>query len=129
MAYGGAAGQISSLQIDRFITSGRRMSVPVRPSQTVYTQYRHVSGTPASSEQTAVPVSRVQLLNSLIDKLQKVKKDSSYQQVSSDPSPARTDAMIRQYANELHQALAAAPRPFGTMGGVSGSGMLFNISA
>ncbi len=129
MAYGGAAGQISSLQIDRFATTGVRMSVPVRPSQTVFAQFSHISGTPAGSGQNTVPISKVRLLNSLIDNLQKMKKDNSYNKLATEPSPSRADALIKQYANELHQAVKATPQPFGTMGGVSGAGMVFTVSA
>lgn len=129
MAYGGAAGQISSLLIDRFVVSGHRMSVPVRPSQTVFAQYRHVSGTAAGSGQNTVPISKVHLLNSLIDNLRQVKNNSAYQPVSLEPSREQADAMIRQYSRELHKALTAKPQPFGTMGGVSGTGLVFSTSA
>ena len=129
MVYGGAAGQISSLQITRFNGSGHRMSVPVRPSQTVFAQFRHISGTPASSGQSTIPLSRIQLLNSLIDNLQRVKQNPDYRPDGINGSPGRTDALIQQYASELHQAMKATPSPFGTMGGVSGSGMVFSLTA
>lgn len=129
MSYGSAAGQISSLQIDRYVGSGQRVCVPVQPSQTVFAQYRHITGTPAGSNQNTVPLSKVRLLNSLIDNLQKMNKDTSLHQASAESSPARTDALIRQYAGELHKAVTAAPQPFGTMGGVSGSGMVYQVSA
>lgn len=129
MSFGGAAGQISSLQITRFSGSGHRVSVPVRPSQTVFAQYRHISGTPASTGQSTVPLSRVQLLNSLIDNLQRMKKTPGYSSDTAKTSPERADALIKQYASELHQAMKATPVPFGTMGGASGSGLVFNLTA
>lgn len=129
MSYGGAAGHISSLQIARVTRSGQRMAVPVRPSQTVFAQYRYVVGTPASNDQSTVPLSRVQLLNSLIDNLQSMKKDPAYRPDGINASPARADALIKQYAAELHQAVTAVPQPFGTMGGASGAGMVFNLTA
>lgn len=129
MSFGGAAGQVSSLQITRFSRSGHRVSVPVRPSQTVFAQYRHISGTAASTGQNTVPLSRVQLLNSLIDNLQKMKKTPSYNPEIAKTSPERADALIKQYASELHQAMKATPVPFGTMGGSSGSGLVFNLTA
>ena len=129
MSFGGAAGQISSLQITRFSRSGHRVSVPVRPSQTVFAQYRHISGTPASTGQNTVPLSRVQLLNSLIDNLQRMKKTPGYNPDMAKTSPERVDALIKQYASELHQAMKATPVPFGTMGGSSGSGLVFNLTA
>ena len=127
MDFGGAAGHISSLQIARFTRSGHRVSVPVRPSQTVFAQYRHISGTPASSGQRTVPLSRVQLLNSLINNLQKIKSDASYDAPAAS-TPERTDALIKQYAAELHQAMKSIPEAFGTLGGSAGAGMVFDIA-
>ena len=129
MSFGGAAGQISSLQITRFSRSGHRMSVPVRPSQTVYAQYRHISGTPASTGQRTVPLSRVQILNSLIENLQKMKSNPGYSHEITKTSPGRADALIQQYASELHQAMKSTPVAFGTLGTASGAGMVFNIAA
>lgn len=128
MSFGGAAGHISSLQISRFTRSGHRMSVPVRPSQTVFAQYRHISGTPASTGQNTVPLSRVRLLNSLIDNLKKMKKDPAYRPELAKTSPERADALIQQYASELHMAMKSTPEAFGTLGG-SSAGLVFNISA
>ena len=129
MSFGGAAGQISSLQITRFSRSGHRMYVPVKPSQTVFAQYRHISGTPAVSGQHTVPLSRVQLLNSLIDNLRKMKSDPAYSPEVAKTSPERADALIQQYASELHQVMKSTPVAFGTLGSASGTGMIFNLTA
>ncbi len=129
MSFGGVAGNISSLQISRFSGTGHRMSVPVRPSQTVFAQYRHISGTPASTGQSTVPLTRVQLLNSLINNLQKLKRDPGYKPDITKTSPERADALIQQYASELHQVMKSTPVAFGTSGGASGAGMVFNLSA
>ena len=129
MSFGGAAGQISSLQITRFSRSGHRMSVPVRPSQTVYAQYRHISGTPASTGQRTVPLSRVQILNSLIENLQKMKSNPGYRPEIAKISPERADALIQQYATELHQAMKSTSAAFGTLGSTAGAGMVFSLTA
>jgi hypothetical protein len=129
MAFGGAAGQISALQIARLSRSGLRMSVPVKPSQTVFAQYRHISGVPASTGQRTVPLSKVQLLNSLIDNLQRLKNDPSYASAAAQTSPERTDALIEQYASELHQVIKSVPAAFGAMGSASGAGMIFALTA
>jgi len=129
MSFGSIAGNISSLQITRYSRTGHRLSVPVKPSQTVFAQYRNISGIPASSGQSTVPLSRVQLLNSLISNLQKLKHNPDYKTAASGTSVKRADALIKQYASELHQAVTSAPASFGTSVGTSGSGMVFNISA
>ena len=129
MSFGSIAGNISSLQITRYSRTGHRVSVPVKPSQTVFAQYRNISGIPASTGQNTVPLSRVQLLNSLINNLQKLKHNPGYKTADSGTSVKRADALIRQYASELHQAMTSSPAAFGTSVGTSGSGMVFNISA
>jgi len=60
------SNQISSLRIARIFQSGGRLSVPVKPSHTVFAQFRHVSGTPASAGENAVPISRLRLLNHIV---------------------------------------------------------------
>jgi len=127
MSFGNIAGNISSLQITRYSRSGHRMSVPVKPSQTVFAQYRNISGVAASSGQNTVPLSRVQLLNSLINNLQKMKQGIKNE--SANLSPQRADALIKIYASELHQAMKSTPAAFGTAVGSSGSGMVFSLSA
>ena len=129
MQFGVATGHISSLQLARFTKSGHRVSVPVRPSQTVFAQFRYISGQPAASGQNTVPLSRVQLLNSLIDNLQRIKQTSSYKAQTINASPERTDALIKQYAAELHQVIKNSPEAFGTLNGSTTGGMVFNVGA
>ena len=119
--YGSVASQLSSLQFYRVSRSGSRVSIPVRPSQTVYAQYRHISGTPASSSQRAVPLSRVALLNSLITNLQRLQKEPSYSP-DTESSEKKSEALIEQYAAELHRAVQS-------MGSSAGAGMIFSLSA
>lgn len=128
MSFGGATSPISSLQIARVTSSGHRVSVPVRPSQSVFAQYRHIFGTPASSGQRTVPLSRIQLLNSLINNLQKMKTTDVSKFHGTVSSPERTDSLIKQYAAELHQVMKSMPESFGTLGGTAGAGMVFEIA-
>ncbi len=129
MRFGGAAGQISSLHITRLSGMGGRMAVPVRPSQTVYAQYKHISGRPASAGQNTVPLSRIQLLNSLIEGLKRIKSDPSYSPELGNVTPERADALIKNYSAEIHQALKSTPEMFGTLSGASTAGMVMNLSA
>jgi len=105
------------------------MSVPVKPSETVFAQYRYISGTPASSGQQTVPLSRIHILNSLIDNLQKVKNNPGYKSENTVTTPGRADALIQQYASELHQVMKSTPAAFQSFGGGgSGTGMIFNFT-
>ena len=121
MRYGSVTSQLSSLQFYRVSRSGNRVLVPVRPSQTVFAQYRHISGTPASSSQRAVPPSRVALLNSLITNLRRIQKEPAYSP-EAESTEGKSEALIKQYAAELHRAVQS-------MGSRVGAGMIFNLSA
>ncbi|CAD7838625.1 hypothetical protein S1OALGB6SA_554 [Olavius algarvensis spirochete endosymbiont] len=68
------SGQLSPLRIVRVSQSDGRVSVPVKPSHTVFAQFRHVSGTPASAGENTVPISRLFLLNRIVSMLQARKK-------------------------------------------------------
>jgi hypothetical protein len=128
MMVGNAAGSITSLNLAWLSRAGGRMSVPVRPAQTVYAQYKHISGVPAAPDQTAVPLSRIRILDSLIENLNRM-KNSPVAEASPNATPEQTDALIRRYAAELHQAVVSAPESFGTLAGAASSGMVLRLSA
>lgn len=125
MNFDSVAGNISSIYSSRLFQSNQRMFVPVRPMHTVYAQYRHISGRPAVGGQKTVSLSRIQLLNSLINNLQRIQRDPSGFRVSEEHS----DALIQKYAAELHQAMKSIPESFGTLGGAAHAGMVFSISS
>lgn len=70
-----ASDQISSLQMAQVFQFGRRVSVPVKPSQTVFAQFRHISGTPASAGESTVSISKLRLFNRIVSIL-KAKKEA-----------------------------------------------------
>ncbi|OQX29101.1 MAG: hypothetical protein B0D92_05495 [Spirochaeta sp. LUC14_002_19_P3] len=104
------------------------MYVPVRPSQTVIAQYRHISGTPAGQGQQTMPLSRLQLLNSLINNLN-TKNTGSELSPLSNISRAQADSLIKQYAAELHKAVKRMPESFGTPGSLVDTGIVFQLRA
>jgi len=131
MAISAVAGNYVSipvLRIAQFSYSGSRMSVPMRPSQSIFAHYRHVFGTPAALGEKTVPLSRVRLLNRLIDILRKKKNTTGIKMDISLTNTARADSLIQQYASELHQAMNSAPLAFNALGTNSITGMLFNTS-
>jgi len=129
MRIGGIAGQFPAVQLSSYARSGGRIYVPVQPSQTIYAQYRYISGTPASGGQHTVPISKIRLLNALIENLRSIKKDTPVSADILKQSPERTDALIKQYSMELHQALQSKGSTFGTLSGIADTGIVFNLSA
>ena len=68
-------GQVAPLRIVHILQSNGRVSIPVKPSHTVFAQFRHISGIPASAGENPVPISRLLLLNRIASML-RAKKES-----------------------------------------------------
>jgi hypothetical protein len=82
------------------------MSLPVAPSNYIYSHFRHVSGVPAPEGVRGVAITKLKILDVLIEQLSQIKKrgDSATGPVSSD----RIDALIEQYEDQIRQAKAAS---------------------
>jgi hypothetical protein len=91
------------------IAAGGRSSLPVAPSSYIYSQFKHVAGTPAPEGVRGVTISRLKVLDTLIEQLQQIRKNPLYAVQSADEklSDERIDALIEQYENQIRQAQAA----------------------
>jgi hypothetical protein len=91
------------------IAAGGRRSLPVAPSSYIYSQFEHVSGIPAPEGVRGVAISRLKVLDTLIEQLQQIKKNPLHAVQSSDEklSDERIDALIDQYENQIRQARSA----------------------
>ena len=54
---------------------GSRVAVPVSPSAYIYSHFEHVSGVPASEGESGVNISKLKIIDTLIDRLSKMKKE------------------------------------------------------
>jgi hypothetical protein len=83
------------------------MSVPVSPGNYIYSHFKHVSGVPAAEGSRGVSISKLKILDVLIEQLAQMKK-------RPDPAPdaglsdGQIDALIDQYQGQIRQAQAAA---------------------
>lgn len=112
MDSGVVSGRISPFRIARISQSGGRVSVPVKPSQTVFAQFRHISGSPASIGEGTVPISRLRLLNRIVSMLQARREYSADNSEFADSQLGKTE--IGEYG--------VKPRKITT-------GLVFNLSA
>jgi len=106
--------------------SAGRMSLPVSPSVYIYSHFKHVTGTPAPEGTQGVNISRLKILDTLIEQLTRMKKQpAQYSGDSADDAEKRINVLIEQYQKQIQAAAAAAPySPV-----VPAAGSLFNISA
>ena len=79
--------------------SAGKLYVPVSKSALLYSHFNHVSGVAAKPGQNGVSISKIQILNSLIDRLAAIKnkpKDSI-----TDISNEQADALIKNYQQQI----------------------------
>jgi hypothetical protein len=84
------------------IGAGKR-SVPVRPSFSVYL-FKHVMGVPSRSAAEQVPISKLRVLDNLIDRLVRLRGEKGE---SMPVDKGNVDTLIQRFQGELHTALRA----------------------
>jgi hypothetical protein len=107
-------------------TGDGRMSLPVAPGQVIYSYFKHVSGTPAPEGTTGVNISKLKILNTLIDQLERIKSQPMADLGTLDENnEQRINALIEQY----HQQIKATQNISLYTPAAPGTGLLFNIAA
>ena len=107
-----------------------KIYVPVQPGLVKYSQFKHISGIPASNGQHGVTISKVQILNHLIDQLVSMKKmpqnDLSENITLSD---TQVDNLIKDYQAKIQTSVETAKlNPYALGGAAPQTGILFSIS-
>jgi hypothetical protein len=108
-----------------------RASVPVLQSQVLYANFAHVAGVAAPSGTPAYSVDKLQILDTLIGRLQSIKSDPlAAAETSPGMSAGRIDALIQQYGSEIHQLATAPAMPYAPAAmSIAEPGMLFSMAA
>ena len=108
-------------------SSSGRMSLPVSPSNYIYSQFKHVGGIPAAEGTRGVSITKLKILDVLIEQLNQIKAPTELN--TKNLSNEQMDTLISKYEGQIKTATAAniampyAPAP------QAPSGLLFNISA
>ncbi|GHV25550.1 hypothetical protein AGMMS4952_03580 [Spirochaetia bacterium] len=109
-------------------SAGGKMSLPVTPANYIYSHFRHVSGTPAPEGSRGVSISRLKILDTLIDRLTQIKQRPE-PALPTDASDERIDALIDQYRNQIRAAQAASAAMPYKPAPASAAGNLVNLVA
>lgn len=109
-----------------------KLFVPVNPANVIYAQFDHISGVAAKNGQHGVSITKIQILNTLIENLSKIKTQASvsseYQQMHL--SDEQVDVLIKNYQQQIKQAVTQAQSVQYTAAGINSlSGALFAIDA
>lgn len=109
--------------------SSNKIYVPVNKNAVLYSHFEHVSGFVANKGQNGVSVSKIQILNAMIDHLSSIKSGKQPAAVKN-ASPEQIDSLIENYQAQIKQAIKAAETsPYALAGSRPEAGILFNVSA
>ena len=102
-----------------------KTSIPVSPSLVIYSQFKHVSGTPAPEGTSGINITRLKILDTLIEQLSIVKNEPPMDLSLMDKNDEKLiNTLIDQFQKQLIDTQTAsiyAPTAPAT-------GLLFNIS-
>ncbi|MCX7787464.1 MAG: hypothetical protein N2442_07190 [Spirochaetes bacterium] len=107
--------------------STHRLSLPLE--QNLFMRFKHVTGVP-SPDGTGFSVSKLQLLDTLIEALKRLQGKGLQLPDLSASSPERLDRLIEILSQEVHQKIVqVAQTPFAPAlgGGESSLGILVNL--
>ncbi len=116
----------------RSFSSSGKLYVPVSPALVGYTQFEHVKGVAASSGSGGVNISKIKILNTLIDRLVEMKQQPIVTNDSQELSDSQVDALIDDYQSKIQNIQSVAKlNPYALGGGapVAQPGSLFSIAA
>lgn len=101
-----------------------KLYVPVNRSSLIYSNFDHVAGTVAKSGQNGVSISKIRILNSLIDRFSAIKNEPK--KSLQDVSEKQAEILIKNYQKQIAQAMQ---NPYIMNGAQPMPGELFQIQA
>ena len=91
-------------------SNNSRIGLPVSSKSVIYSYYKHVQGYSAKDNSQTVPISKIRILNNLIENLSKMKGDNSLKNSinsTAKMSSEATDRLIESYSKELHRTVTS----------------------
>ena len=105
---------------------GNKLYVPVNPSKVLYSHFDHVSGFAAEKNQHGVSITKLQILNTLIDHLSSIK--SGEHKPNTAVTSEQLDSIIENYQTQIRQIVTAAETtPYILSGARPEAGVLFSV--
>lgn len=106
-----------------------KLSVPLKPIFSMYAQFKHITGVPQKGEGSGVSVSKLMILDNLIDQLVAVKGKNNVQHAVEmvKMSPDKVDDYIENFYSDLHKHITGASPYAGIL--VNERGLLLDLVA
>jgi hypothetical protein len=114
--------------VHRF-SRGGKMSLPVAPASYIYSHFEHISGVPAPEGTRGVTISRLKILDVLIEQLVQSKQQPDSALLETGNSDEQIDALIEQYKNQIRQAQSASAIMPYKFAPAAPTGAIFNLVA
>lgn len=101
----------TSYSILSSVSAGGRAYVPVNPNQYVYSQFKYVAGVPAEEGSRGVPLTKLKILNTIIDQLVTMKDSKANAELKGKNllpeglDETQIDALIEKYQSEVRSAI------------------------
>jgi hypothetical protein len=121
----GAARGIPLTHLVKARFSPGKIALPVRKSQYLYSNLKHITGVPADRQAGGYSLIKLKALDNLIERLGSFGRKPERPDSAAGESSANITALIEQYAADLHQ-IAADTSPYNTAGAVTG--LLVNLT-
>lgn len=111
--------------------SSGKLYVPVNPNAVIYSQFDHISGVAASESDTGVSVSKIQILNSLLNQLISMRNEPKMQYADDGSlNENQMDSLIQNYQSQIQMELEKAEiTGYGLAGVKPQTGMVLDTSA
>jgi len=109
-------------------TQSGKIGLPVANKAVLYSHYKHVQGYSSGDNSRTVPISKIRILNNLIENLTKMKSNSSIKNSITSTEKMSSEAasrLIDNYAKELHRVVTAASTGFNA----TETGMVVSLTA
>ena len=106
-----------------------KVRVPVQPSLVVYSQLEHISGVAAKPNQRGININKIQILNTLIDRLTAAKQNPTPNTVDAAADEKQIDALIKNFSDQVQLAVTAAESTIFTVPTIPAqTGAVFSIA-
>ncbi len=107
-----------------------KLYVPVAQSNVIYAHFDHVTGVAAKPNQQGVSISKIQILNSLLNQLISMKNKPKLDAKVEEMSDSQLDALIQSTQSKIQTNVQIAQATgYGLAGAAPQSGAIFSLDA
>jgi len=86
-------------------SQGQRVSLPVSPAMYIYSQFKHVSGVPAPEGVQGINITKLQILDSMLNELTQLKQSPKPSfELQGDTPEKRMNSLLEHFQAQVQQA-------------------------